>query len=173
MNRNTGSEHPNNRGTQTPTQTYNNEPTTNFSSLINSNNSTQMTMQSQERISSIISIDIEPPLARSKNNPSKIVWYIITISSPVIASLFCINKEIKVKLSPNDNRPAYSQSLRTPINLLDDITVELALLHRYGIITTLPFSKFASPIFLRENQTDVFAFWWICAKSKISSHRTT
>ena len=58
-----------------------------------------------------------------------------------------INREIKVKLTPNDDRPAYSQSLPTPINLKDDITVELALLHKYGIITTLPFSKYASPIF--------------------------
>ena len=57
------------------------------------------------------------------------------------------NREFKVKLTPNDDRPAYSQSLHTPINLKDDITVELALLHRYGIITTLPFSKYASPIF--------------------------
>ena len=57
------------------------------------------------------------------------------------------NREFKVKLTPNDNRPAYSQSLPTPINLKDDITVELALLHKYGIITTLPFSKYASPIF--------------------------
>ena len=29
----------------------------------------------------------------------------------------------KVKLTPNDGRPAYSQSLPTPINLKDDITV--------------------------------------------------
>ena len=58
-----------------------------------------------------------------------------------------INREFKVKLTPNDDRPAYSQSLPTPINLKDDITVELALLHNYGIITTLPFSKYASPIF--------------------------
>ena len=57
------------------------------------------------------------------------------------------NREFKVKLTPNDDRPTYSQSLPTPINLKDDITVELALLHRYGIITTLPFSKYASPIF--------------------------
>ena len=57
------------------------------------------------------------------------------------------NREFKVKLTPNDDRPAYSQSLPTPFNLKDDITVELALLHRYGIITTLPFSKYASPIF--------------------------
>ena len=57
------------------------------------------------------------------------------------------NRELKVKLTPNDDRPAYSQNLPTPINLKDDITVELALLHKYGIITTLPFSKYASPIF--------------------------
>ena len=57
------------------------------------------------------------------------------------------NREFKVKLTPNDDRPAYSQSLPTPINLKDDITVEIALLHKYGIITTLPFSKYASPIF--------------------------
>ena len=57
------------------------------------------------------------------------------------------NREFKVKLKPNDDRPAYSQSLPTPINLKDDITVVLALLHKYRIITTLPFSKYASPIF--------------------------
>ena len=57
------------------------------------------------------------------------------------------NREFKVKLTPNYDRPEYSQSLPTPINLKDDITVELALLHKYGIITTLPFSKYASPIF--------------------------
>ena len=41
---------------------------------------------------------------------------------------------------------AYSQSLPAPMKLKDDILVELALLHKYGIITTLPFSKYASPI---------------------------
>ena len=58
-----------------------------------------------------------------------------------------INTEFKVQLTPQDNRPAYSQSLPAPINLIGDIPVELALLHKYGIITTLPFSKYASPIF--------------------------
>ena len=57
------------------------------------------------------------------------------------------NREFKFNLTPNDDRPAYSQSLPTPINLKDDITVELALLQKYGIITTLSFSKYASPIF--------------------------
>ena len=58
-----------------------------------------------------------------------------------------INTEFKVQLTPFDNRPAYSRSLLAPIILEDDILVELALLHKYGIITTLPFSKYASPIF--------------------------
>ena len=58
-----------------------------------------------------------------------------------------INTEFKVQLTPLDNRPAYSQSLPVPINLKDYILVELALIHKYGIITTLPFSKYASPIF--------------------------
>ena len=43
------------------------------------------------------------------------------------------NREFKVKLTPNDGRPACSQILPTPINLKNDITVELALLHKYGI----------------------------------------
>ena len=52
------------------------------------------------------------------------------------------------QLNPlKDNRPAYSQRLPAPINFKSDILVELALLHKYGIITTLPFSKYASPIF--------------------------
>ena len=58
-----------------------------------------------------------------------------------------INTEFKVQLTPLDNRPAYSQGHPAPINLKDDILVELALFHKYGIITTLPFSKYASPIF--------------------------
>ena len=57
-----------------------------------------------------------------------------------------MNEEFTVKLTPKDDSPAYSQSLPTPVNLKEDILVELALLHKYGIITTLPFSKYASPI---------------------------
>ena len=58
-----------------------------------------------------------------------------------------INTEFKVQLTPLDNRPASSLSFPASINLKDDILVELALLQKYGIITTLPFSKYASPIF--------------------------
>ena len=58
-----------------------------------------------------------------------------------------INHEFKIKLTPKTEEPTYSQSLPCPINLKEDLTVELALMHYFGIITTLPFSKYASSIF--------------------------
>ena len=58
-----------------------------------------------------------------------------------------------MNLRPKDDSPAYSQSLPAPINLKEDILVDLALLHKYGIITTLPFSNYASPIFAQKNPT--------------------
>ena len=61
-----------------------------------------------------------------------------------------MNEEFKVKLTPKDDSPAYSQSLPAPLNLKDDVLVELAVLHKYGINTTLPFSKYASPIFAQK-----------------------
>ena len=59
-----------------------------------------------------------------------------------------MSTEFKVQLTSLDNRPAYSQSLPAPINLKGDILVVLAALHKLGIIT-LPFSKYASPMFAR------------------------
>ena len=53
----------------------------------------------------------------------------------------CMNDEFKVKLTPKDDSLAYSQNLPTPINVEEDIHVELALLHRYGIITALQVHK--------------------------------
>ena len=58
-----------------------------------------------------------------------------------------MNTQFKVSLTPHDDKPVYTQSLPVPINLKEDLTLELALMHRYGIITTLPFSKYTSPIF--------------------------
>ena len=58
-----------------------------------------------------------------------------------------MNTEFKVKLTPKDDKAVYSQSLPVPIHLKEDLIVELALMHKYGIITVLPFSKYASPIF--------------------------
>ena len=58
-----------------------------------------------------------------------------------------MNTDFKVKLTPQHEEPVYSQSLPTPTNLKDDLLVELALMQEYGIITTLPHSKYSSPIF--------------------------
>ena len=58
-----------------------------------------------------------------------------------------MNTEFKVKLTPKDDKAVYSQSLPMPIHLKKHLIVELALKHEYGIITVLPFSKYASPIF--------------------------
>ena len=58
-----------------------------------------------------------------------------------------INTEFKIKLTPKHDEPVYAQSLPTPTNLKDDLLVELALMQEYGIITTLPYSKYSSPFF--------------------------
>ena len=57
------------------------------------------------------------------------------------------NTEFKVELFPKKDKAVYSQSLPMPTHPKEDLIVELALMHKYGIITVLPFSKYASPIF--------------------------
>ena len=57
-----------------------------------------------------------------------------------------VNTEFNVKLTPKDDKTVYSQSLPMPIHLKEELIVELALMHQYGITTVLPFSKHASPI---------------------------
>ena len=58
-----------------------------------------------------------------------------------------MNTEFKVRLTPKDDKAVYSQNLPMPIHLKEDLIIELALMHKYGIFTVLPFSKYASPIF--------------------------
>ena len=57
-----------------------------------------------------------------------------------------MNTQFKMKLTPKDDKAVYSQNLPMPIYLKEDLLVEIALMHKYGIITVLPFSKYASPI---------------------------
>ena len=57
--------------------------------------------------------------------------------------------KFSVKLTPDTNRPVYSKTQRISIHLKDDLLVELALLQYYGVITTLPFSRYSSPIFAK------------------------
>ena len=51
-----------------------------------------------------------------------------------------MNTEFQVKLIPKNDKAVYSQNLFMPIHLEEDLLVEVALLHKYGIITVLPFS---------------------------------
>ena len=58
-----------------------------------------------------------------------------------------MNTEFKVRLTPKDDKAVYSQNLPMPIHLKEDFFVELARMHKNGIITVLHFSKYANPIF--------------------------
>ena len=58
-----------------------------------------------------------------------------------------MNTEFKERLTPKGDKAVYSQSLPMPIHLKEDLIVELALMHKYGIIRVLPFSRYASPMF--------------------------
>ena len=61
-----------------------------------------------------------------------------------------INTDFKVKLTPKHDYRVYAQSVPTPTNLKDHLLVELVLMHKYGIITTLPYSKYSSLIFVQQ-----------------------
>ena len=56
-----------------------------------------------------------------------------------------MNTQFKVSLTPKDDKHVYTQILPVPNNLEEDLTVELALMHRYGIITRLPLQALTSP----------------------------
>ena len=58
-----------------------------------------------------------------------------------------MNTESRVNLAPIDKKAVQSQSLAMPIHFQEDLFIELALMHKHGIITVLHFSKHASPIF--------------------------
>ena len=55
--------------------------------------------------------------------------------------------KFKVKLTPKDDKAVYSQSIPMPMHLKEYLVVAFALMHKYGIITLIPFSGYASPIF--------------------------
>ena len=57
------------------------------------------------------------------------------------------NDEFKVKLTPAHDDPVYKKSPPTALHIKEDLKLELALLQYYGILRTLPYSKYSSPIF--------------------------
>ena len=63
------------------------------------------------------------------------------------------NTDCPVKLTPEHNRPIYSRNPATPIHLRDELIVALALMQYYDIITTLPFSRYSSPVFAQRKSS--------------------
>ena len=63
-----------------------------------------------------------------------------------------INTDFKIKLTPKHDKPVFAQSLPTPTYLKDDLLVVLALIQKYGIITTLSYRNYFSPIFAQRKQ---------------------
>ena len=57
-----------------------------------------------------------------------------------------INYDIKIKLPPVDENPASIQNLPTPINLIEDITVELAPIQKNSNITILSFRGYYNSV---------------------------
>ena len=78
-----------------------------------------------------------------------------------------MNTEFKVNLTAKDDKAVYSQSLPMPIHLKEDLIVEPALMHNYGIITVLPFSKYAIPFLHKGSLTENYVSLWISAKSTV------
>ena len=63
-----------------------------------------------------------------------------------------MSTEFKVILTPKDDKAVYSQNLPMPIHLKEDLIIEFDLMHKYGIVTVLPFSNYASPSFAKETK---------------------
>ena len=57
------------------------------------------------------------------------------------------NTEFEVKLTPKNEKTVHSENLPMPIHLKEDLNVKLTLMHKYGMITVLPISDYASLIF--------------------------
>ena len=52
-----------------------------------------------------------------------------------------------MKLTPEDKKVVYIQSLPIPIQLTEGLIVELTLMQKFGIIMLLPFSDIVNPNF--------------------------
>ena len=57
-----------------------------------------------------------------------------------------------MNLKRKDNKVDCWQNLPMPISLKEALIIEIALIHKNGIITVLPFSKYASPIFAQRKR---------------------
>ena len=63
------------------------------------------------------------------------------------------NTDLKIKLTPERSIPIYEQGPPTPVHLRNELQVELALMHYYGLITTLSQSRYSSPFFAQRKNS--------------------
>ena len=63
------------------------------------------------------------------------------------------NTELEIKLTPEGSIPIYEQGPPTPVLLRNELHVELALMHYYGLITTLSQSRYSSPLFAQRKNS--------------------
>ena len=61
-----------------------------------------------------------------------------------------MNTEFKLKLTSRDEKAFYSRNLPARMQLKEDLIIELALMHNFGIITVLHFPKKARPSFAQK-----------------------
>ena len=59
------------------------------------------------------------------------------------------NTDLKIKLTPERSIPIFEQGPPTPVHLRN----ELALMHYYGLITTLSQSRYSSPLFAQRKNS--------------------
>ena len=63
------------------------------------------------------------------------------------------NTDLKIKIIPERSIPTYEKGPPTPIHLRNELQVELALMHYYGLITTLSQSRYSSPLFAQRKNS--------------------
>ena len=63
------------------------------------------------------------------------------------------NTYLKIKLTPERSIPTYEQGPPTPFHLRNELQIELALMHYYGLITTLSQSRYSSPLFAQRKNS--------------------
>ena len=78
-----------------------------------------------------------------------------------------MNKEFKMKLTPNDDKTVYSQNLPMHVKIKADLIVDFVLMHKLRTITLLSFSTYANQIFGKRKLTEKYGYVWISGKLNV------
>ena len=79
--------------------------------------------------------------------PTKIETFLLKCHYIFARHRLDIGANEEFKLTPENDKPLYTQGQQTPIHYRDEVLVESALLQYWEIITTLTYSKYSSPTF--------------------------